>query len=634
MIEIPGYTIQRELGFGGMATVYLAMQDSLQRAVALKVMAPVLAADRTFSERFQREARTIAQLSHQHIVAVYDIGVIEHHHYIAMEYINNGDLKSRIVQQMAIETPEVKRILLDIAQALSYAHERGFVHRDVKPENILFRMDGTSVLTDFGIAKATGGGIRMTGAGMSIGTPHYMSPEQARGKEVDGRADFYSLGVMLYEMLTGTVPFDAEDSLAIGIKHISEPVPKLPESKKHFQLIIDRLMAKNPSDRVQNAAELTDLLDNLKSGQDNRNNTRSVTPKTVNRAEKTQNMSEWRLALSGGMVAVLLAVGLLYFKGLQKPEITEGRGTSKSLPQQAKFPKIRRIEIQKKELISTKKKAPLVTNNTSSNDEKGMQNILPSVAVDSKNIKLTNPQYDNASQKYRRDFELELSKKKEVPIVDNTSSNDEKEIQNLLQSAEVNLESFQLTSPAHDNALQKYRRVLKLEPNNYEGKKGMKNIVNRYLDLADKNIKKQLIHKAKFYINMAESIGPKMERVSQTQAKWEAMYSSRGNNFKKPLKVEHKSNVGQQKKNVVSNMKKSKFSMEIGNFYFHYRNHDYVKAYAQIGKIVSQYSACVFPGNIDMVKKDLIKKLGRGGTVNDKGLPKLQVIKSCLSIKS
>ncbi len=207
--------------------MYLAVQESLGRPVALKVMSAALAADRTFSERFIKEARTIALLSHPHIVGIYDVGVHEHTHYLALEYIGGGDLKE-CIRRGPIAPDKAFRVIREMATALGYAHTNGFVHRDVKPENILFRENGVAVLTDFGIARTAGGGTQMTGMGMSIGTPHYMSPEQARGKEVDGRADLYALGIVLYEMLTGTVPYDADETFAIGIKHITEPVPVLP----------------------------------------------------------------------------------------------------------------------------------------------------------------------------------------------------------------------------------------------------------------------------------------------------------------------------------------------------------------------------------------------------------------------
>lgn len=259
--DIPGYRLHRELGRGGMASVYLATQISLEREVALKVMASALAADRSFSERFLREARTVAQLQHPAIVPVYDMGVAGHLHFLAMEYLPAGDLKRRL-RDGTLATTEVATVLRQIALALDYAHGKGFVHRDVKPENILFRDDGSAVLSDFGIARAMHGGTRMTGTGLSLGTPHYMSPEQALGHEIDGRSDLYSLGVVLHEMLTGAQPYTAQDSLAVIFRHVNEPIPRLPrELASTWQAMLDRLMAKDPGQRYQTGREIADDLD-------------------------------------------------------------------------------------------------------------------------------------------------------------------------------------------------------------------------------------------------------------------------------------------------------------------------------------------------------------------------------------
>lgn len=264
VVQIPGYKIKRELGHGGMATVYLAEQTSLEREIALKIMAPALAADRTFTRRFIKEGKTIAKFSHPHIVSVYDVGVVDQHHYIAMQYISGGDLKRKMSKEGAIEPKQALQILSDIASALGYAHKQGFIHRDVKSENILFREDQRAVLTDFGIVKAADSGTRMTGTGMSIGTPHYMSPEQARGKEVDGRSDLYSLGIVFYEALTGRVPFQGEDSVAIGIMHVSEPIPELPEEFSVYKPLMQRLLAKDPAARYQNTDQLMQAIEAIK----------------------------------------------------------------------------------------------------------------------------------------------------------------------------------------------------------------------------------------------------------------------------------------------------------------------------------------------------------------------------------
>lgn len=253
MIEIPGYRLLRQLGRGGMATVYLAVQESVDREVALKIMSPALLADPNFGERFLREAKIAARLHHRHVVGIHDVSRVGDYHYIAMEYLAGGAILPK--DGGAREVTFALRVIREIATAINYAQQKGFIHRDIKPDNILLRDDGSSALTDFGIARANDSATRMTRTGAVVGTPHYMSPEQARGKQVDGRSDLYSLGVVLYEMLVGRVPYHADDSLAVGIMHITQPVPHLPEDLAVLQPLVNSLLAKEPKDRFQTGNE-------------------------------------------------------------------------------------------------------------------------------------------------------------------------------------------------------------------------------------------------------------------------------------------------------------------------------------------------------------------------------------------
>jgi serine/threonine protein kinase len=266
MIEIPGYTVLRLLGHGGMATVYLAQQKSLGREVALKVLTPALASDPVATERFLREARVSAKLHHPNIVAIFDVGVSEGVPYMAIAYEPGGTVAG---YAQAKNDPKIAlRIIRDIANALDFAHRQGVVHRDVKPENILLRNDGTCVLSDFGIAHAVEGSqTGLTREGTSVGTPHYMSPEQLRGEHVDARADIYSLGVVLYQLLTGELPYQGTDGWAIGMQHIGAPIPHLPAHLDYLQTFLDALLAKNPDNRLQSGAEVVHWIDARLSGQ-------------------------------------------------------------------------------------------------------------------------------------------------------------------------------------------------------------------------------------------------------------------------------------------------------------------------------------------------------------------------------
>ena len=259
MIDIPGYTIKREIGAGGMASVHLALQTSLDREVALKVMSPALAADPTFSKRFLQEARMLASLAHPNIVAVYDVGVTPAQlHYFSMQYLPGGDFAAHVAR--GIDERELTQTVAGVAHALGYAHQRGYVHRDVAPGNILYDANNNPVLTDFGIALAAAAGSRITSAGFSVGTSHYMSPEQARGGDVDLRSDIYSLGVLCYYGLTGKPPYDGTDGFAVAYAHVFEPIPRLPPDRAHWQHLIDCALAKEAKDRYADTEAFLDAL--------------------------------------------------------------------------------------------------------------------------------------------------------------------------------------------------------------------------------------------------------------------------------------------------------------------------------------------------------------------------------------
>ncbi|MGH8532918.1 MAG: protein kinase domain-containing protein [Gammaproteobacteria bacterium] len=254
---IPGYRIERRIGKGGMASVYLAIQESLHRAVALKILTNFDSPE--FSERFLNEGRAIAQLSHTNIITIHDIGIANGLHYISMEYIEGGDLKQRI--KGSLGPAFALAVIEQMASALRLAHRRNMVHRDVKPANILFRDEATPILTDFGIAKQIGLEKNVTLTGTIVGSPHYMSPEQAQGREVDCRSDIYSLGIVFYEMLTGVKPFDDESDIKTMVKHMNEPMPALPGTHAGFEEIIGRMTAKRTEDRY---ADIDELLIHLK----------------------------------------------------------------------------------------------------------------------------------------------------------------------------------------------------------------------------------------------------------------------------------------------------------------------------------------------------------------------------------
>src|SRR5438552_103568 len=252
------YVIKRKLGSGGMADVYLAEDQELGGRVALKLLNDRHAADEQFVERFRREAQSAAGLNHPNIVSIFDRGRAEGTYYIAMEYLEGRTLKELLVRNGPTPTPIAIDYARQILGALAFAHRNGIVHRDIKPHNIVVRKDGRLKVTDFGIARS--GASQMTEAGSIVGTAQYLSPEQARGAPVDARSDLYSLGIVLYEMLTGKVPFTGDAPVEIAMKHLTavpEPPSKLrPDVPHDLDAIVMRALAKEPDQRYGSAEEM------------------------------------------------------------------------------------------------------------------------------------------------------------------------------------------------------------------------------------------------------------------------------------------------------------------------------------------------------------------------------------------
>ncbi len=259
--EIPGYTITKRLGRGGMATVHLAIQQPINRKVALKIMSSQLGEDSVWAKRFIQEAQVIAQLTHPNVVPVYDVGTHGGKFYISMEYLAGGSLKDKMSRGIVI--PEVLKIIAGVAAGLDYAGEKGFVHRDIKPDNIMFRSDGSPVILDFGIVKQMDDAGGMTQTGVIVGTTSYMSPEQAQGRELDQRSDIYALGVMFFELLTGRPPYKGDTDVATLLMHVNDPIPNLPEKLAVFQPIINKALSKDPFHRYTRAREMIDHIQKL-----------------------------------------------------------------------------------------------------------------------------------------------------------------------------------------------------------------------------------------------------------------------------------------------------------------------------------------------------------------------------------
>src|SRR5919206_429431 len=262
------YRILRKLGSGGMANVYLAEDEDLGRRVAIKIMSDRYADDDTFSERFRREAKAAAALSHPNIVSIYDRGQADGTPYIAMEVIEGRSLKELVLARGPLPLDQAIDFTKQILAALRFAHRNGIIHRDIKPHNILIGAENRLKVTDFGIARA--GASQMTEVGSIMGTAQYLSPEQARGAPVTAASDLYSVGIVLYEMLTGQVPFSGDSAIEIAMKHLNElprPPSKIrPEIPPELDQVVLRALAKAPEDRYQTAEEFAEDLHRVEAG--------------------------------------------------------------------------------------------------------------------------------------------------------------------------------------------------------------------------------------------------------------------------------------------------------------------------------------------------------------------------------
>ena len=251
------YELEKLVGSGGMSNVFRAHDRLLERTVALKILHEQYTRDEDYVERFRREARAVAQLAHPNIVTVIDRGEQEGRQFIVFEYIDGENLKE-LSNRGPLEVREAVRLTLQVARALSFAHERGLVHRDVKPQNVLLNEDGQAKVTDFGIARSLDvHGVTQTGT--VLGTSDYIAPEQARGQKVDPKTDIYSLGVVLYELLSGQVPYAGDNFVAVAMRHVNEPVPSVlerrPDCPVRLDLAIQRAMSKDPEDRFESMSD-------------------------------------------------------------------------------------------------------------------------------------------------------------------------------------------------------------------------------------------------------------------------------------------------------------------------------------------------------------------------------------------
>jgi len=319
------YELEEVVGHGGMSTVYKAHDSLLERNVALKVLHQQYNEDEDFVERFKREARSVAQLQHPNIVTVIDRGEEAGRQYIVFEFIDGENLKELVVRKGRLDLRDALEVALEVAHGLAFAHDHGLVHRDVKPQNVLLNGDGRAKVTDFGIARSLDVDHSVTQTGTILGTSNYIAPEQASGQPVDAQTDVYSLGIVLYEMLTGELPFPGESFVAVAMKHIQEPSPNVLDVRGDLPLrvaeMIDRALEKDPEQRFPTmdafAAEIEANLAELDRDED------GAVTMVVPAAQRLQKQRHRKrvsplpllIGLLGALAIAAVVIGLLTLRG-------------------------------------------------------------------------------------------------------------------------------------------------------------------------------------------------------------------------------------------------------------------------------------------------------------------------------
>ena len=505
MIEVPGYTIKSEICAGTNATILLALQTSLEREVALKVVAAHLIDDKAYAERFLQVARALASFSHPNIVSVYDVGVTpDRLPYFSMQYLPGGDFAARA--QRGVPDAELLETFAGVARALGYVHQRGLIHRAITPRNVLYDAYGAPVLIDFGVAPTPTQDSHITSLGFPVEVSRFMSPEQARGGEQDARSDIYCLGALCFYGLTGRAPYDGADGFAVAYAHVFEPIPRLPPERTAWQPLIDKALAKDPKDRFASVDEfliaLTDVGQQIEKSAD-RAGVRSgattaaaplpaiaepaaaVAPAAPAAANGNAKVAlptaaagakpAWLRALP--IVAVLLGLGLIAYALIPHGP---GQGGEPSAPAPRSTPPAPAASIQPPS-SATAASTPATADSAGSASSSAAEPAAPAAVAATATsdaapgTDAAHPLLDDAE----RQLELDASDPAKAPTV----------VDPLIESVRmgrIDLAGQRLTSPAGSNALERFQYALKLDPRNRLAKQGIVDIAKKYIDLADK----------------------------------------------------------------------------------------------------------------------------------------------------
>jgi len=471
-LKISGLKLLSKIGEGGMSVVYLAEQISLKRKVAVKVMRLEVANNELDVQRFKHEAKTIASLDHPNIINIYNIGLtVNGEIFYTMPYLNHGDFSSYIIK----DEQEFIILLQSICDGLSFAHDRGVIHRDIKPENLLFDKFGNIRIADFGIAISQDSS-RMTKEHQVVGSAHYMSPEQARSLKVDRPSDVYSLGIVIYERLTGRVPFDSDENISVLVDHVSMEPPKLQPKMRHWQKLIDKCLAKFPDDRYQSMIELKIALSKIPTSSLQRTNSSILNIFSDHRGKHLM----WFLP----SLLVLLVVALIGFNKNQ--ENVDNRQPIIGVESQS----------QKKENHLLVPQVKTVNTQQKDSNDLNQESLITSISLESQKNILN----DEMSQEQLND---------ESPsLVD-------QDIESLLSLAFENIKIYQLSKPADNNATDQLLKVLSMSPENIEAIKGLESIGNKYVQLIENALAANELDVALTYSRSLESFNQKSDYTNK-----------------------------------------------------------------------------------------------------------------------
>ena len=531
--HIPGYKIEKVLGKGGMGIVYLAEQTSLARKVALKVTLSALAElDPSFTKRFVQEARATAALKHPNIITVFDAGVYENSSYMAMEYLPTGTLVD--LEDKKLTHKEICKLFIGISKGLGAAHKAGFVHRDIKPDNILLDAQGNPMVTDFGIVKALDTKTALTRTGGTIGTPQYMSPEQIKAEDLDGRSDLYSLGIMMFNLLEGHVPFADETPSAVYIKHVTTKPPLLSAKNSAFQPVITRLLRKDPSKRYKDANELvlalkatqnkdvTNPLISIK--QDKEENTET-------KEHKSQDKSQDKTQMSVGLIKQITSEETLVIMPDKKDHflkivvtiitlliVVSGYFTYTKffshIEKDAEWLKAQ----EDPNIVPTKIKKELVQKAVIKDKTESTKKI--ETGKDLSEIKSLLKEQQTKKADVEQEILEPRSTKENIialPVAVETDNNnqitkqktsEQQKIDKLLAAAEKDLDNWKLLKPEKDNAYAKLNGVLNIDKENVLARKGLLEIISKYDLLSKQKVREykftQALSMIKTAINLRE----------------------------------------------------------------------------------------------------------------------------------